>query len=74
MSSMDAYVRHISSTKAYVIYVNRGRDTIAIILHDIGMCRELEWHRSRGLCMCLIIHRVINVVCLLDCYAIYYLH
>ena len=28
--------------------------TVVVILHDIRMCGELEWHRSCGLCMCLI--------------------
>ena len=27
---------------------------VALILSDIGMCQELEWHRSHGLHMCLI--------------------
>ena len=27
---------------------------VAVILHDIGMCLELEWHRNYELCMCLI--------------------
>ena len=48
------FVRHMSSTNTYVVYADGGRGTVAIILHDIGMCWELEWHHSRGLCMCLI--------------------
>ena len=37
-----------------MIYVDGGRDTVVVILHDIRMCQELEWYHSCGLCMCLI--------------------
>ena len=37
-----------------MIYVDGARGIVAMILHDIGMCWELEWHYSHGLCMCLI--------------------
>ena len=47
-------MRYMSSLDAYMIYVDGGRDNIAIILHDTRMCRELEWYHSHGLCMCLI--------------------
>lgn len=62
------------SADAYVIYANEERAMVAIILHDIGMCREgssivvVDYA-----CVGLIIHRVADVICLLDCYAIYYL-
>ena len=48
------YVKHMLSTDANEIYVDRWRGTVAVILHDIGMCWELEWYYSCELCMCLI--------------------
>ena len=39
---------------AYVIYADGGKDTVVVVLYDIGMCQELEWHCSHVLCMCLI--------------------
>lgn len=45
------YLRHMSPVVAYVIHADGGKGIVAVILH---MCRELEWHCSHGLCMCLI--------------------
>ena len=42
------------SMDAYAIYVDEGKCTVVMILHNIRMCWELEWHYSHGLFMCLI--------------------
>ena len=39
-------MKHVSFADAYVVYDDGERGFVAIILHDIGMCRELEWYRS----------------------------
>ena len=47
-------MRYMSYVGAYVMYVDGGRGTIVMLLHDIGMCQELKLHCSRELYMCFI--------------------
>ena len=53
------YVRYMLSADAYMIYVDGEKGIIAVILHDIGMCRGLEVALVDYACVWLIIHWVV---------------
>ena len=65
----------ICHLRMHMWYIPMEKGTIVeVILHYIGMCRE--WSGTIVMdyaCVWLIIHQFVDVVCLLDCYAIYYL-
>ena len=53
MLSMDTYVRHVIC-RCICDICRWMKGHWIVILHDIWMYRELEWHHSHGLYMCLI--------------------
>ena len=37
LSMTPCYMKNMSSVDAYMIYVDRGKGIVVVILHDIGM-------------------------------------